>query len=81
MHIHSLVMTLLVAILTTAGAYAQSCEGFNGKGITMCADVQDKNVLGTALELCCTDPVTGFTVMVFAKRVIPMLARMSPARA
>ena len=26
----------------------------------MCADVQDKNVLGTALELCCTDPVTGF---------------------
>ena len=47
----------------------------------MCADVQDKNVLGTALELCCTDPVTGFYRNGFAKRVIPMLARMSPARA
>ena len=26
----------------------------------MCAKVTDKNVLGTDLQLCCTDPMTGF---------------------
>jgi uncharacterized protein (DUF2237 family) len=29
-----------------------------------------KNVLGEKLELCCTDPVTGFFVMAYAKQVL-----------
>lgn len=35
------------------------CLGL-GNNLSMCTETTDKNVLGSALELCCNNPITGF---------------------
>lgn len=57
----------LFAIITLSAGLAQAQEcnrpeiAVNeAKQGDMCMDDEAKNVLGTALKLCCSDPVTGF---------------------
>lgn len=55
-----ILIVLLFWALWMPSAIAQpACLGL-GEDTNMCAEVTDKNVLGSTLELCCSDPITGF---------------------
>lgn len=52
-------MVFILLVMPHISHAQNQCIGI-GKEQTMCKEVKDKNVLGTTLQMCCDDPVTGF---------------------
>jgi glutathione peroxidase-family protein/uncharacterized protein (DUF2237 family) len=50
---------MFISLWMPSTSTANQCLGL-GEDLNMCAEITAKNVLGGELELCCSDPVTGF---------------------